>query len=62
MTAREIQRWRQRHDLSQKELADLLGVNEFTVSRWERGIQSAPYFLKLALESLARTVNHPPQK
>jgi DNA-binding transcriptional regulator YiaG len=62
ITAKQIKQWRQGHELSQKQLAALLGVNELTISRWERGTQSAPYFLKLALESLARTVNHPPQK
>jgi transcriptional regulator with XRE-family HTH domain len=57
LTAKQIQRWRQDRGLSQKQLAALLGVNDLTVSRWERDVQSAPYFLKLALESLSRTLN-----
>jgi transcriptional regulator with XRE-family HTH domain len=50
----ELKRWRARHQITQDELAKLLSVNIMTVSRWERGLQTAPAFLRLALESLAR--------
>jgi putative zinc finger/helix-turn-helix YgiT family protein len=35
----EIKEIRKRHGLSQKELADLFGIGEATVCRWEKGTQ-----------------------
>jgi DNA-binding transcriptional regulator YiaG len=49
MLPAELQEWRSRLHLSQAELAHLLEVDKMTVSRWERGIRSAPPFLRLAL-------------
>lgn len=54
MTRLELQAWRSRVGLSQAGLAALLGVNEMTVSRWERGARQIPPFLHLALDSLER--------
>ena len=40
--------------LSQRELAEALGVNSNTLARWERGVMpiSQPRMLELALEAL----------
>jgi transcriptional regulator with XRE-family HTH domain len=55
MSGSKIKQWREARDLSQEELAKLLGVDVMTVSRWERGTRTAPGFLALALETLGRT-------
>lgn len=39
-------------NISQAGLAELLGVDVMTVSRWERGIIKIPTFLHLALRCL----------
>ena len=52
MTPAELQAWRKQADLTQAALAELLGVDAMTVSRWERGKRAIPPFLHLALESL----------
>jgi transcriptional regulator with XRE-family HTH domain len=53
MTGDELQRKRKRMGLSQGQLADELGVDLGTVSRWEREARTIPPFLHLALEALA---------
>jgi transcriptional regulator with XRE-family HTH domain len=52
MEGRELAIWRKRHGLSQKQLAQGLGVDVMTVSRWERGVRGIPPHLPLALEAL----------
>jgi transcriptional regulator with XRE-family HTH domain len=52
MTGKELIEWRKLHDLTQKELADLLGVRNMTVYRWECEMRSIPPLLPLALEAL----------
>jgi transcriptional regulator with XRE-family HTH domain len=52
MTGDELIRWRKRHGLTQKELADLLGVRNMTIYRWECGMRSISPYLHLALEAL----------
>ncbi len=34
----ELRNYRERHGLSKKDLAGLLGVDHVTISRWERGV------------------------
>jgi transcriptional regulator with XRE-family HTH domain len=52
MTGEDLFRWRKRHGLTQKELADLLGVRNMTIYRWECGMRSISPYLHLALEAL----------
>lgn len=40
--------------LSQRELAELLGVSKSTISHWEIGKQKIPPYVALALDALAR--------
>ena len=54
MTGAELKVWRERRELQQSELAELLGVHAMTVSKWERGVQAIPPFMELALETLER--------
>lgn len=49
MTPTEIRAWRTAAGLSQPSLAQLLGVDVMTVSRWERGITEPQPYLYLAL-------------
>jgi len=52
MTGEDLLKWRKRHGLTQKELADLLGVRNMTIYRWECGMRSISPYLHLALEAL----------
>jgi transcriptional regulator with XRE-family HTH domain len=54
-----IKAWRERHALSQSDLAACLGVDVMTVSRWERGAQNAPPFLRLALMAIDSGLDGP---
>ena len=54
MKADQIKKWRQRHKLSQADLAGWLEVDVMTISRWERGESTAPRFLALALEAVGQ--------
>lgn len=47
-----VRSWRLKHGLSQAQLAGRLGVNVFTLQRWEYGSSDPPAFLQLALERL----------
>lgn len=49
-----VKRFRERHTLSQVQLADKLRVDETTVQRWEAGERSPAPYLKRALRDLAR--------
>ena len=49
--AERIRSYRLRHDLTQRELADQLGVTQQSVARWEQGSPPRRYMLR-ALESL----------
>ena len=55
MTPTEIKAWREERGLSQREMADVLGVRQATVSRWESGERTPPPYLRLALEMLDTT-------
>ena len=47
-----LKAWRQRQRLTQRELANLLGVTPMCVAFWEWGKRRIPPFLPLALEAL----------
>lgn len=52
MSGQELREWRLKHDLSQAELAELLGVTSKAISNWEIGLRKPPAFLSLALKFL----------
>jgi transcriptional regulator with XRE-family HTH domain len=52
MDGDELRKKRQELEMTQAELAEALGVNVTTVSRWERGLRSIPSHLLLALEAI----------
>lgn len=54
MTPLDLRVWRVRQQLTQGELAVILGVSINTVNRWECGEARIPGFLPLALETLER--------
>lgn len=57
MTPDDIRAWREARGLSQKDLAEALGVRQATVSRWESGDRPATMpLVRLALERLARKI------
>jgi predicted transcriptional regulator len=52
MTGEDLKNWRKRWDITQIELARLLGTYQETISRWEREKRGIPSHLSLALEAL----------
>ena len=54
MSGEELRNWRIRHDLSQAELAELLGVSQKAISHWEREDRKIPLYLAFLLEVLER--------
>jgi transcriptional regulator with XRE-family HTH domain len=44
--------WRRRQGLTQRQLAEMLGVSNMAVAYWEWGKRSIPALLPLALEAL----------
>jgi DNA-binding XRE family transcriptional regulator len=50
MNPSELFKWRNGQGYTQKELADLLGVDKMTVYRWEKAMRDIPPFLHLALK------------
>jgi DNA-binding transcriptional regulator YiaG len=53
-----IKRFKERHSLTQKELADLLPAGLRTVEDWERGERTPPDLLKRALRDLERQLEN----
>lgn len=54
MEGSELKRKRESLELTQTELADILGVKMNTVYRWESGILSVPKSIELAMETVER--------
>ena len=54
MSGEEIRNWRLKHDLSQQELAELLGIDQTTVSAWEKEKRVPPKYLPLLLMFLEK--------
>ena len=54
MSGEELRNWRLKHDLSQQELAELLGVSQKAISHWERGERKIPLYLAFLLEVLEK--------
>jgi transcriptional regulator with XRE-family HTH domain len=52
MEGKELRNWREKHNLTQLELAEHLHVKRETVTRWEIEMRKTPPFLFLALEAL----------
>lgn len=54
----KLRHWRRAADIKQQRLADILGVTQATVSRWEKGLQSpAPFQQKLLCDMMTRNRN-----
>ena len=49
-----LRKWRIENGYSQEELARILGVHTFSVSRWECGTREIPPFLHLALTAIPK--------
>jgi len=47
-----LKEWREKRNINQAELADMLGVTNVCISRWESGKRKIPAFLYLALKCL----------
>jgi len=54
MKSKELKTWREKNKYSQTMLAKGLGVDVMTVSRWERGLNSIPPYLQLALKCMVK--------
>lgn len=54
MTPTELKVTRERLGLSQKQLANTLGVHRVSVVRWETGFHKVPPMLVLAMKELER--------
>ena len=52
MEGNDLAKWRKEWGLTQRQLAQALGVDVMTISRWERGVRGIPPHIPLALEAL----------
>lgn len=52
MESKDLRKIRKGLDLTQKQLAEMLGVAENTVARWERGELKIPPYLHLAMKQI----------
>lgn len=53
----ELKSKREQLELTQTELADILGVKMNTVYRWESGILNVPKSIELAMETVEKRQN-----
>jgi transcriptional regulator with XRE-family HTH domain len=54
MTPDDLRARRAALHLTQKQLAEVLGVSKSTVSHWEQGVQKTPDYLNFAFRTLER--------
>jgi len=54
MTGEQLAAWRNYYQLTQPQLAQLLGVHVTTIAKWETNRYKIPPFLGLALETIQR--------
>ncbi len=54
MTPEELRAFRKKHGLSQRDLAELLGVSAGTVADWETGRNRIPRYLHFVLNCLEK--------
>lgn len=59
MTPDDLRARRLALSLSQKQLAEAIGVSKSTVAHWEQGVQAVPPYLDLALQTLERERKKP---
>lgn len=52
----QLKEFREKHNLTQEGLAEILRVSSNTVARWERNERRIPEFLDLALETVERNL------
>jgi len=52
MKPEQLRKWRAVNVYTQARLAEVLGFEVMTVSRWERGLRKIPTFLALALKGI----------
>jgi transcriptional regulator with XRE-family HTH domain len=52
MKPHDLVKWRKDHNLTQEQLANLLGITKPSISMYESGKRKIPPFLHLALECL----------
>ena len=52
ITPAALRAWRRSSHLTQQQAADLLGVHQRSIRKWERGERQIPNMLALALEAL----------
>lgn len=65
MTPQELRDWRKQHQLSRKQLAEILGIHWMTVTAWEVGKQEPPAYLRYTLRGVEFDVlapDAPPKK
>jgi DNA-binding XRE family transcriptional regulator len=62
MNRLELRAWREQRDLTQMQLAEILGVDRITLYRWESGASTVPPFLALALAHLDHLGTTVPRK
>jgi transcriptional regulator with XRE-family HTH domain len=57
VTAASLRAWREARHLYQAQLAEMLGVDQPTISRWETGHGDIPPYFGLVLNELARQID-----